>query len=319
MAVQLIGMRYLQQQCKVYCDVATSSFDNLVEQSSTLVYKHLQMYFMIVSMDSPQYCSGKYCLAIVTEGVKAFSKSLCIVVRQWSIDVLVKVLLRGIVIVNPRLCESQRCQLLLTISRAVDYFLDHHTVDQGVLKGIIALASPDKGTFLLLSYLIDVLAGLASGEQSENIADTHLSLDLESAFVLSELKQERESDANVTEALVQQFLIQQIYVAAMTPDIRRAVLAALKNGESLTQISDSHDSKNTVYPSPVCCITLEPLLFPDGPITMDVAAVRSYVNGKEHAFLYRGHALFDWLGSRQVPKSPETRSLIKPNDIYRLS
>ncbi|KAJ7548355.1 hypothetical protein O6H91_07G008500 [Diphasiastrum complanatum] len=201
----------------------------------------------------------------------------------------------------------------------MDYFIDHHTVDQRVVKGIIALASPDKGTFLLLNYLIDVLAGLASGEHNENIEYRYLLFDVESAFLSSKLNQETESDTKVAEVLLQQFSIEQIYVAAMTPGIRRAVLASLKNMESSPQISYSHDSKGAVHSSPVCCITLEPLLLPDGTITLDVVAVKSYGNGKEHVFLYRGRALFAWLGTRQVPISPETRSVVKPNDIYRLS
>jgi hypothetical protein len=36
-------------------------------------------------------------------------------------------------------------------------------------------------------------------------------------------------------------------------------------------------------------------------------------------FLYQGRALYEWLGSSQVPKSPETRSVVLPTDIYRLS
>jgi hypothetical protein len=36
-------------------------------------------------------------------------------------------------------------------------------------------------------------------------------------------------------------------------------------------------------------------------------------------FLYRGQALYEWLSSSQVPKSPETRAMVLPTDVYRLS
>lgn len=180
----------------------------------------------------------------------------------------------------------------------MDQFLSQGYIDEQLVKSIVTLASPDHGTCLLLNYLVEIITGLFSSSKPELEHQEQQPQDSE------------QDDREAGHLLVKQHGIDKAFVAAMSPAVRRAVLKALRR-------AGNADVEGEV--SPICCITLEPLLWPDCTVTMDVVAVIQRNLRDYHAFLYRGGALLDWLGRNQVPISPETRSIVKPGDVYRLS
>lgn len=53
--------------------------------------------------------------------------------------------------------------------------------------------------------------------------------------------------------------------------------------------------------------------------TGDVANSKFYVMLRWMQFLYRGRALRDWHAHSTVPTNPDTRTLVKPTEVFRLS
>jgi hypothetical protein len=243
------------------------------------------------------------------------------VARRWSVDFAVHKFLNLMVLINPRLNCRLQAHLKPLVTRALDQLLWQRDLDPQVMRALVALACPNQETALLLGYLVESIVGLARNNPAF-VADSKVNTDVETAP--SSTLQISQEKTNLAKCLYQQYCLDQVYVAAMPSPVRKAVLAALLGGVEISLFgtgSSDASSQGTQHSTPVCCITLEPLLGPDGMISPDVVAViqRSAVLCKSHAFLYRGRALFEWLSSSAVPQSPETRTMVLPTDIYRLS
>ncbi|CAM6101991.1 unnamed protein product [Calypogeia fissa] len=278
--------------------------------------------FVPALSDPPIFSLGEFVVGTLARGMENFYGALHKVMRKWSNDVVVRSLLNLMVILNPRLNVRQQRQLMSILLKTVDNLIWERSLDIRVMSGIMALACPNQDTGLLFGYLMEVIAGLAcyDGQAEENIdLKKTTQLDLESRMVNS--VQADEVDVKAAQALYHHFTIEQSYVAAMSPKVRKACLAALNGGMEFPPQLQSWVLQPKQRSPPICPITLEPLLRQDGTIASDVVAViqRSSTIGKEHAFLYRGRALYGWLGQSTVPRNPETRSLVRPTDIYRLS
>ncbi|XP_024386656.1 uncharacterized protein [Physcomitrium patens] len=225
------------------------------------------------------------------------------------------------VLINPRLHRDQQDQLKPLLTRALDQLLWQRVMNPRVMRGLIALACPNQDTALLFGYLMEIIAELVCNNPTPE-ADSKSNIDVEAA-PSSTLKLHHEK-AKVAQCLYQNYCLEQVYVAGMPPPVREAVLTALMGCSEAPLLGSGFldtSSHSLQHATPICCITLEPLLCPDGAIAPDVVAViqRSATLSKNHAFLYRGRALFEWLSSSPVPKSPETRAMVLPTDIYRLS
>ncbi|KAL3679545.1 hypothetical protein R1sor_022501 [Riccia sorocarpa] len=270
--------------------------------------------------DLPIFWLGEVVYAAVSRQVENFYDSLHKVMRRWSTDFMVRRLLGFMVILNPRLNKRQQTHLTPILSRAMDQLIWERSLDTRVLRGIVALACPNQDTALLFGYLMEVVAGLAQNPfQQDEISDHSMASDVESPPPIAAVDTYVE-EVKVAQTLTRFYSVEPIYVAAMPLPIKKAVLGALNGGLDVIVNPSGLLVSNQQSP-PVCCITLEPLVLPDGTVTDDVVAViqRSQTTGKTHAFLYRGRALFDWLAHSQIPTNPDTRSLVRPTDIYRLS
>lgn len=282
-----------------------------------------QLALTITLCDPSVFWLGEFVVGTLTKGMGSFYGAVHKVIRKWSNDVLVRSLLNLMVLLNPRLNGRQQRQLTSILLRTVDNLIWERSLDIRVMSAIMALACPNQDTGLLFGYLMEVIAGLAccdgQGEEVKDPQPKAAPLDLESP-ILNSLQMDEE-DVKAAQALFHHFAIEAAYVAAMPPKVRKAVLAALNGGMEFPSQLQSWVLLAKQSSPPICCITLEPLLSKDGIIATDVVAViqRSNTIGKEHAFLYRGRALYDWLGQSAVPRNPETRSLVRPTDIYRLS
>ncbi|KAL2613443.1 hypothetical protein R1flu_025135 [Riccia fluitans] len=271
--------------------------------------------------DLPIFWLGEVVYAAVSKHVENFYDTLQKVMRRWSTDFMVRRLLGFMVILNPRLNSRQQTHLTPILSRAVDQLIWERSLDTRVLRGIVALACPNQDTALLFGYLMEVVAGLAHNPfQQEDISDHTVPSDVEAPPPTAAIDAYVE-EARVAQTLTSFYYVESIYVAAMPFTIKKAVLAVLNGGLDVAANNPNGFLVSNQQSPPVCCITLEPLLLPDGTVTADVVAViqKSQTIGRCHAFLYRGRALFDWLAHSHVPTNPDTRSLVTPTDIYRLS
>ncbi|KAG0588132.1 hypothetical protein KC19_2G218600 [Ceratodon purpureus] len=260
---------------------------------------------------------GEYVYSTLSKRVEDFYDVLYKIARQWSVNFAVRKFLYLMVLINPRLNRHQQAHLKPLLTRALDQLLWQRALDPQVMRGLIALACPNQDTALLFGYLLEIIAGLVCNNPT--LEDLKKNTDVEA--VPSSTLQEK---AKVAQCLYQHYCLEQVYVAAMPSRVREAVLTALKGGLEIPLLGSGFldtSPQGLQQTTPICCITLEPLLCPDGTIAPDVVAViqRSAILSKHHAFLYRGRALFEWLRSSPVPKSPETRTMILPTDIFRLS
>lgn len=282
------------------------------------------MEFENSRVGSPEFrilCVGEYLYTTLSKRVEDFYDVLIQIARQWSVNFAVRKFLYLMVLINPRLNRHQQAHLKPLLTRALDQLLWQRALDPQVMRGLVALACPNEDTALLFGYLIEIIAGLVCNNPSLE-ADLKKNTDVEAAPP-STLRVSQEKP-KVAQCLYQHYCLEQVYVAAMPSRVREAVLTALKGGTEVPLLGSGFldtSPQGLQQTAPICCITLEPLLCPDGTIAPDVVAViqRSAILGKQHAFLYRGRALFEWLRSSPVPKSPETRTMILPTDIYRLS
>lgn len=138
----------------------------------------------------------------------------------------------------------------------------------------------------------------------------------------------QEEDASVVQLLVAHFCMDAVYIAAMPPKVRRAVLESLWGGPHVRELLSKRRRRKygagqgprRPTSPPICSITLEPLLLPNWTIPEDVVAViHRHPEKRVHAFLYRGRALYSWLSASPAPTNPGTRAWVLPTDIYRLS
>jgi hypothetical protein len=267
------------------------------------------------------FCLGEYVYSTLSKRVEDVYDVLYKIARQWSVDFAVQKFLNLMVLMNPRLNFRQQAHLKPLLTRALDQLLWQRALDPQVMRGLVALACPNQDTALLFGYLVEIIAGLVCNNPTIE-ADLNTNTDVEAA-ASSTLRISQEK-AKVAQCLYQHYCLEQVYVAAMPSPVRKAVLTALMGGVEVPLLGMGFidvPSHGPQHSAPICCITLEPLLGPDGTIGPDVVAVihRSAILSKQHAFLYRGRALFEWLSSSAVPKSPETRTMVLPTDIYRLS
>jgi len=260
---------------------------------------------------------GEYVYSTLSQGIENFYGAVYKITRQWTVDFIVQKVLSVMALVNPCLSHHQQALLKPLFQRALDQLIWQRALEPQVIRGLVALACPNQDTGFLFGYLMEILVGLLCAS-----SQSHEALDLKSRQVDVEIPadpmqcQVTQEKMRVARLLCQHFCIDQVYVAAMPPPVRKVVLEALIGGAEVPS-----NIQGSSQFTPVCCITLEPLLCPNGTLTPDVVAViqRSSTISKQHAFLYQGRALYEWLGSSQVPKSPETRSVVLPTDIYRLS
>ncbi|KAG6546063.1 hypothetical protein Mapa_012469 [Marchantia paleacea] len=263
---------------------------------------------------------GEVVFATVSKGVENICNTLQKVMRRWTTDLIVRSVLGLMVIVNPRLNSNQQTHLTPILARAVNQFVWQRSLDLRVMRGIVALACPNQDTALLFGYLMEVIAGLAHHPcQEDDIMDQTTASDLESPSASS--VDSYVEEAKVAHTLTQFYCVEPIYVAAMPCVVKKAVLGALNGGLDVAANNPSGLLVSNQQSPPICCITLEPLLCPDGSVTSDVVAVvqKSQTIGKDHAFLYRGRALRDWHAHSTVPTNPDTRTLVKPTEVFRLS
>jgi len=208
------------------------------------------------------------------------------------------------------------------LTRALDQLMWQRALDPRVMRGLVALACPNQDTGLLFGYLMEIIAGIVCNNSTLQADSKSSDTDVEAAP--SSVLQMPHEQTRVAQVLYRGFCLEQAYVAAMPSLVRRAVLTALMGSTEIPLLGSCYPEpfqQSLQHATPICCITLEPLLCPNGTITPDVVAVihRSATLSKQHAFLYRGQALYEWLSSSQVPKSPETRAMVLPTDVYRLS
>ncbi|XP_024395069.1 uncharacterized protein [Physcomitrium patens] len=263
---------------------------------------------------------GEYLYSILSKRVEDAYDVLYKIVREWSVDFAVQKLLNLMVLINPCLNRHRRAQLEPLLTRSLDQLLWQRAMDPRVMRGLITLACPNQDTALLFGYLMEIIAGLVCNNPT--LEENSKNIDVEAAS--SNTLQIPHEKAKVAQCLYQNYCLQQVYVAAMPSLVREAVLTALMGGSEVPLLGSGFfdgSPSGLQHAAPICCITLEPLLCPDGTIAPDVVAViqRSSTLSTQHAFLYRGRALFEWLSSSPVPKSPETRAMVLPTDIYRLS
>ncbi|KAJ7532909.1 hypothetical protein O6H91_13G025200 [Diphasiastrum complanatum] len=276
------------------------------------IFQYLHQALKFQFFDSPWFFPRGLTLSFLEANVRASVHHICKTLTQWSSGLVICFLLNGILFLNPRL-RRKRAQLLSFVSASVEQLFFQHSWDTPATKTIIRLVCPDKSTFRLLSYLIDVLAGLICNEPSDLDKEPKHEHDTNYAGMKSEHTELGKEDAL---ALLLQFGVQKVYVAPMPYNIIRAVLKTLQSGGEELSVPESRG----YHASPICSITLEPLLDGIGNITEDVVAlVQGEPTGKQHAFLYRGRAFYDWLRTLQVPLSPDSRYVVQPMDIYRLS
>jgi hypothetical protein len=269
------------------------------------------------SSTQPIFLLGEYVYSTLSQGIEDFYGAVYKITRQWTVDFIVQKVLSVMALVNPCLSHHQQALLKPLFQRALDQLIWQRALEPRVIRGLVALACPNQDTGFLFGYLMEILVGLLCAS-----SQSHEALDLKSHQVDVEIPtdpmqcQVTQEKMRVARLLCQHFCIDQVYVAAMPPPVRKVVLEALMGGAEVPS-----NIQGSSQFTPVCCITLEPLLCPNGTLTPDVVAViqRSSTISKQHAFLYQGRALYEWLGSSQVPKSPETRSVVLPTDIYRLS
>ncbi|EFJ19281.1 hypothetical protein SELMODRAFT_444336 [Selaginella moellendorffii] len=131
-------------------NVAFSSIDTVI---APLVGVDLQHHFAVLdgSAQIPVFWLGKLCFSTISDRVRSLSDNLCKTMRQWSINLLVQVLFSGMVMLNPRLSEAQQFQLLSAITRALEQLFLQHWLDERLMKGLIALACPDRGSRILVT------------------------------------------------------------------------------------------------------------------------------------------------------------------------
>ncbi|EFJ10537.1 hypothetical protein SELMODRAFT_427119 [Selaginella moellendorffii] len=136
-------------------NVAFSSIDTVI---APLVGVDLQHHFAVLdgSAQIPVFWLGKLCFSTISDSVRSLSDNLCKTMRQWSINLLVQVLFSGMVMLNPRLSEAQQFQLLSAITRALEQLFLQHWLDERLMKGLIALACPDRGSRILVTYLVEL-------------------------------------------------------------------------------------------------------------------------------------------------------------------
>nr|PNR46283.1 hypothetical protein PHYPA_013402 [Physcomitrium patens] len=244
------------------------------------------------------FCLGEYVYSTLSRRVEDVCDVLYKIARQWSVEFAVQKFVNLMVLINPRLHRDQQDQLKPLLTRALDQLLWQRVMNPRVMRGLIALACPNQDTALLFGYLMEIIAELVCNNPTPE-ADSKSNIDVEAA-PSSTLKLHHEK-AKVAQCLYQNYCLEQVYVAGMPPPVREAVLTALMGCSEAPLLGSGFldtSSHSLQHATPICCITLEPLLCP---------------------FLYRGRALFEWLSSSPVPKSPETRAMVLPTDIYRLS
>ncbi|CAM6043231.1 unnamed protein product [Sphagnum compactum] len=269
-----------------------------------------------VSSSQPIFLLGEYVFSALSQGVENFYEAACKAARQWTVNFMVQKFLDVMVLVNPHLSHHQQALLKPLFHRALDQLIWQRALEPRVIRGLVALACPNQDTGFLFGYLMEIIVGLLSGSSQSHEALDLKSSQMDAGSAAPSFLQVSQEKMRVARLLCQHFCIDQVYVAAMPPLVRKVVLEALMGG---VEVPSSMQGSSEF--TPVCCITLEPLLCPNDTLTPDVVAViqQSSPISKRHAFLYRGRALYEWLGSSQVPKSPETRSVVLPTDIYRLS
>ncbi|KAJ7529993.1 hypothetical protein O6H91_15G074000 [Diphasiastrum complanatum] len=318
--MDVVAANYFHRRYKSCCEAISTVLDTI---QRVIAFGDSQQYYVIqVLSDLPLSFLGNRYLTAFKGRFNAFFDSLCKAVRSLSIAFFVQVLFRATILMNPKLDRNQHNQLMSTIFRLVEQLLIHHSFNESLLRGIIRLASPDRELFLLLNYLVKIMAALASTDQFESGDSNHQRSDLDTTVSLAKQKYEVEAELDIAEALIEEFCIKNVYAFAMPCELKKAVLVALRNETDRSanlSLSSQIRHGSAMQSSPVCCITLEPLLTVDGRITRDVVAVRCRTSSKERAFLYRGCALLRWLGTTELPRSPETRSLVRPTDLYRIS
>ncbi|KAG0614502.1 hypothetical protein M758_6G182100 [Ceratodon purpureus] len=274
----------------------------------------------IESSECSIFCLGQLMYSTLSKRVEDFYDVLFRIARQWSVDFAVQKFLNVMVLLNPRLNCHQQAHLKPLLNRALDQLLWQQALDPRVMRGLVALACPNQETTILFGYLMEVISGIVYDISSLE-EDSMSNIDIETETSSLQMPHEK---ARVSQCLYRHYSLEPVYVAAMPSPVRRAVLAALKGSMEVPLLGSGlfdASSQDFQHTAPICSITLEALLCPDGTIAPDVVAViqRSTLLNKQHAFLYKGRALFEWLGSSPVPKNPATRTMVLPTDVYRLS
>eukprot|EP00243_Klebsormidium_subtile_P003062 TRINITY_DN16203_c0_g1_i1.p1 TRINITY_DN16203_c0_g1~~TRINITY_DN16203_c0_g1_i1.p1 ORF type:complete len:330 (-),score=23.15 TRINITY_DN16203_c0_g1_i1:298-1287(-) len=271
--------------------------------------------------------------------------------RGWSVEFSTRHFVRILVSLNPSLSQHQQERLLVISHRALDQlFWQQGNVDSRVIRGIIAIACPNEDTASLFNSLVDTIAGLRRIEPPEattstngHSTDASSSGSFEPSAPPLDPRRERElfaepasssQDAPYTEdhcvlQILRKAGIQDSRLRSMSPAVRMAVLEALTGDAAaavadhllMVKTGDTGARPSAPPPPPMCSITLEPLLTIEGTISPDVLAIVQWQEGtrRAHAYLYRGSALQSWMSASARPTNPETRSQIRPEDLYRLS
>jgi hypothetical protein len=104
---------------------------------------------------------------------------------------------------------------------------------------------------------MEIIVGLLCGSSQSHEALDLKSSQMDAGSAAPSFLQVSQEKMKVARLLCQHFCIDQVYVAAMPPLVRKVVLEALMGG---VEVASSMQGSSEF--TPVCCITLEPLLCP---------------------------------------------------------